>query len=189
MSALTVDFPTAWSHIGSGGAGHQRVEELVAGSAELGPEAQEAAREYFTALLPVLRRSGVDSLGSLAVYDEETGHTVKAFCALGVLGRDVGADGDVELRTIVEGGPHPGLHRETTSVELPVGPALRSSAVRHATELQDRDGVAPYAAEVRYAFAIDADRLGVLHFETMSLVYLKGLTTMFDAIAGTTRVA
>lgn len=194
MTSLQVTFPEPWAVLPTGASGQVRAERLVAGLAELGSETQDAAREYFAALLPTLDRFGVDGLASLVVQDPAASTTVRAFCVLGVLAREVAADeatGDEasELRAIAEAGPHPGLERETTPATLPVGAAVRSSAFRHATELVDPDGVAPYSAELRFAFPIDRERVGILHFETLSLVYLEALTEMFDAIAGTARVA
>ncbi|MGY1831651.1 hypothetical protein ACI8AA_14660 [Geodermatophilus sp. SYSU D01180] len=156
---------------------------------DLGPEGRAAAQAYLDALLPLLHSGGVDSFASLVVQIPEVGHTVQAFCAVGVLGRDRTVDGEAEVRVLAETGLHPGLERETTPVDLPVGRGLRSAAFRHATELIDSEGVAPYAAEVRYVVPLDAERVAVLHFETLSLVYLDELTEMFDAIAGTARVA
>jgi hypothetical protein len=74
-------------------------------------------------------------------------------------------------------------------VALPIGPAARSSAIRFAEELVDDDGYAPYAAEIRFAFPIDNRLVGVLHFDTLTLVYLEDLEELFDAIAATVRVA
>jgi hypothetical protein len=65
---------------------------------------------------------------------------------------------------------------------------VRSSAFRLAAELTDEEGLAPYAAEVRFAVPLGDDRIGILHFETLSLVYLEELEKLFDAIAGTARL-
>jgi hypothetical protein len=187
MSTLQVTFPERWAVLRRGPDGRVTAEELVAGMAELGEDTQDAARAYFDALIPALDQAGIEALASLVVRTPEPPTTVQAHCALAVLSRDGSGEDDL-LRAVAEGGPHPGLERETWEVELPAGPAVRSFAFRHATELVDADGVAPYAAEVRFAFPVHGDRVGVLHFETLSLVYLDQLTEMFDAIAGTTRI-
>jgi hypothetical protein len=182
MSALRVDFPDQWAVLPTADTGGAAIERLVDGLGELGEDAQDAMGTYFRAVLPALSAVGVDGFASLALADDESGHLVQAFCAIGV---EPGPVTDERLRSIVEGGLHPDLERETSAVDLPVGPAIRSSAFRWADELVDSDGVAPYAAEVRFTFPLGGDRIGVLHFETVSLVYLEELTELFDAIAGT----
>jgi hypothetical protein len=188
MNTLQVTFPEPWAVLRRGEDGRSTAEELVSGMAELGEDTQDAARDYFGALIPVLDRAGIEALATLVVRTPEPPTTVQAHCALAVLGRDA-TGGRNLLRTVAESGPHPGLERETSEVDLPTGTGVRSFAFRHATELTDAEGVAPYAAEVRFAFPVDDDRVGVLHFETLSLVYLEQLTEMFDAIAGTARLA
>ena len=185
MTSLQLDFPEEWAVLPVRAGGDLAVADVVAGLAELGPETQEATSEYLSALLPALAGLGVDGFASLVLPDTEANGLVQAFCAVGT---ETGPASEERLRSIAEGGLHPDLERDTTTVRLPLGAAVRSSAVRWADELVDADGVAPYAAEVRFTFALDGDRVGILHFETLSLVYLEELERLFDAIAGTARV-
>lgn len=185
MTSLLLDFPEPWAVLPVADGGPAAVEELVRGMGDLGPEAQDATRAYLEALLPALTELGVDGFASLAVPDGDSG-LVQAFCAVGVAAGPAGED---ELRSIAEGGLHPGLDRTTTTAPLPLGTAVRSSAIRFAEELVDHDGLAPYVAEVRFAVPLPEGRIGVLHFETLSLVYLEELERLFDAIAGTARAA
>jgi hypothetical protein len=71
---------------------------------------------------------------------------------------------------------------------LGVGNTVRSSAVRWAGELVDATGLAPFVAECRYVFAAGDDQVGILHFETDTIVYLDELAPMFDAIAATVQL-
>lgn len=185
MTRLQVDFPDQWAVLPTGGTGVTALERIIDGLGELGGDAQAAMEEYLRAALPALSAIGVDGFASLALADPESGHLVQAFCAVGV---EPGPVTEQRLRSIAEGGLHPGLERDTTVVELPVGSAVRSAAFRWADELRDSDGVAPYAAEVRFTFPLENERIGVLHFETLSLVYLEELTELFDVIAGTARI-
>lgn len=187
MTTLTLTFPDPWATLPVDDDGPRTVRDLVAGMAELGDATQEAFDRYLMALLPALADLGVDGFASLALADEESEQLIEAFCAIAVV-PSVGA-GEPELRAIAEGGLHPGLERETTAIELPVGAGVRSSAIRFAEELRDDEGFAPYAAEVRFAFPLGGDRIGVLHFETLALVYLEELEHLFDAIAATANVA
>ena len=185
MSALTVRFPDEWATLSVRDSGQAQVRELVTGLAEVGAEAQDAADAFFRAVLPMLEGWGISAFASLALADEESDGLVQAMCAIAVL---AASTDEPELRALAESGPHPGLEWDTTTVQLPLGVAVRSSAIRFAGELLDTDGLAPYALEVRYVLPLGSDRIGVLHFETMSLVYLAELERMFDAIAGTARI-
>ena len=162
MSGLQLDFPLPWAVLPTGAGSAETTAALVAGMGELGPEAQEATAEYFGALVPALRELGIDGFASLVIPDEDNDSLVQAFCAVGTVA--AGADSP---RAIAEAGLHPGLERETTDVALPIGAAVRSSAVRLAEELADGEGWAPWAAEVRYAVPLGDDQVAVLHFETM----------------------
>jgi hypothetical protein len=93
------------------------------------------------------------------------------------------------LRAVAEGGPHPGLERDTVTVELSPGRAVRSAAFRFVDELLDDPDVVPFAAEIRFALPLPGRRIGVLHFETPSLRGFEQLGSAFDTIAGTARVA
>jgi hypothetical protein len=42
---------------------------------------------------------------------------------------------------------------------------------------------------VRFAFPLPGRRIGVLHFETLSLAGFEELESLFDVIAGTARLA
>jgi hypothetical protein len=187
MSSLQVTFPDEWATLPVRDGGREKVHELVLSLAEAGAEAQQAAEAFFSALLPTLDRWGIAGFASLALPDEESGGLVQAFCAIAVVAAQTGAD--AELRTIAEDGPHPGLERDTRIVRLPTGAAARSAAFRFAEELLDDEGLAPYAGELRYAIALPGNRVGILHFETLSLVYFAELERLFDAIAGTAQVA
>jgi hypothetical protein len=184
VSEFQLDFPVPWAVLPTGVGSAEATAALVEGMGELSPEAQTATAEYFGALVPALRELGIDGFASLVVPDEENGSLVQAFCAVGTA-----AAGTASPRGIAEAGLHPGLQRDTTDVELPIGAAVRSSAVRLAEEFADDDGWAPYAAEVRYVLPLRNDRVAVLHFETMSLVYREELEDLFDAIAGSARTA
>lgn len=161
MSALEVTFPDEWLTMPMRAAGG------------------------VTTLLPTLDELHFDGRASLALLDECDGVPVRAFCAVGA----VPGRGAVRVRAVAEGGPHPGLERDTVTVQLAVGPAVRSSAFRFVPELLDDASIAPYAAEVRFAFPLPAGRIGVLHFETLSLSCFEQLEDLFDLIAGTARVA
>lgn len=185
MTALQLTFPDPWALLPV--RDRSAMAGLMADLEELGSGSREAFDSYLAAVLPLLADVGVDAFASLALPDEESDALIQAFCAIGVV--PAVGDIDAELRVIAEGGLHPGLDRETTSIDLPVGPGVRSSAIRFAEELRDDDGFAPYAAEVRFAFRLGGGRIGVLHFETLSLVYLDELEHLFDAIAATADIA
>jgi hypothetical protein len=185
VNSLMLDFPEPWTVLPVGGDGRAAVDRLVADVADLGDEAQSAMSQFLSAALPALADLGVDGFASLVLPEEGSGGLVQAFCAVG---NEPGPATEERLRSIAEGGLHPDLERDTTTVRIPLGTAVRSSAVRWADELVDSEGVAPYAAEVRFTFPLDGDRIGILHFETLSLVYLEELEELFDAIAGTARV-
>jgi hypothetical protein len=186
MTSLQVRFPEQWATLPVGGPeGAIAAGELVSGMGELDRDAQVAMDAYLTAVLPTLQAWGIDGVASLVLPDE-AGGLIQAFCAISLV---QGETGDAaELRRVVEAGPHPGLERETTEVDLPAGTAVRSAAFRFAEELLDAEGVAPYSGEVRYAFPLPDDRIGILHFETLSLIYFRELAGLFDAIAETTRI-
>jgi hypothetical protein len=138
-----------------------------------------------TTLLPTPDELHFDARASLALLDECDGVPVRAFCAVGV----VSGSGKDRLVTVAEGGRRPGLERDTMTVQLAVGPVVRSSAFRFVPELLDDLTIAPYTAEVRFALPLSHDRIGVLHFETLSLTCFEQLECLFDTIAGTARVA
>jgi len=188
MTALQVQFPEPWAVLPAGARGVASAEALAPGLAELGPEAQAAVVRQLSTLARGLDDLEIDGLASLVVTDADSQTMVQAVCAMAVLASDEELT-PAEVRRIAEAGPHPGGERETTDVQLPAGPAVRSAVVRHATELVDADGVAPFAAEVRYVLPVAEGKVGVLHFETLSLVYLEELTEMFDAVAGTARLS
>ena len=162
MSALEVTFPDEWLTL------------------------PMRAADGVTTLLPTRADLQFDGHASLALLDECSGTPVKAFCAIGVV---PGRGDDDELRTVAEGGPHRGLERDTLTVQLALGPGVRSSAFRFAPELLDDATIAPYTAEVRFALPLPGEQIGVLHFETLSLVRFDELECLFDMIAGTARVA
>jgi hypothetical protein len=138
-----------------------------------------------TTLLPTPDELQLDGRASLALLDECDGVPVRAFCAVGV----VPGHGEDELVAVAEGGRHPGLERDTMTVPLAVGPVVRSSAFRFVPDLLDDPTVAPYTAEVRFALPLPGGRIGVLHFETLSLTRFEQLECLFDTIARTARVA
>jgi hypothetical protein len=180
MSSLEVTFPDEWATIPVRDGSRKRERDAVT--------AMPAAGNFFDALLPSLDRWGIAGLASLALADEEINGLVQAYCAIAVVPRGPG-DVAAHVRDVAEGGPHPGLERDSTTVELPLGPAVRSSAFRFVEELLDDESVAPYTAEVRFAFPLAGDRVGVLHFETLSLACYEELAVLFDAIAQTARIA
>ena len=161
MSALEVTFPDEWLTMPLGAAGG------------------------VTPLLPTADELQLDGRASLALLDECGDVPVRAFCAVGV----VPGHGEHRLRAVAEGGRHPGLERDTVTLDLAVGPAVRSSAFRFVPALLDDPTLAPYTAEVRFALPLPAGRIGVLHFETLSLTRFEQLECLFDLIAGTARVA
>jgi hypothetical protein len=185
VNTLELDFPEPWAVLPVTDGGPEAINRLVSGLADVGPEAQEVTRQYLTGLLSSLTRVGIDGFASLTVPNGDSG-VIQAWCAVGVT---TGSGTHDELTSIAEGGLHPGLDRTTTTVPLPLGAAVRSSAVRFAEDLADDDGLAPYVAEVRFAVRLPGSTVGVLHFETLSLVYLEELERIFDAIAGTARSA
>ena len=138
-----------------------------------------------TTLLPTVEELRFDDRAAVALLDGYGGGRVRAFCAVGV----VDGEGDDELRAVAEQGPHPGLERDTMPVRLAVGWAVRSVAFRFEPALLDDATVAPYTAEVRFALPLPARRIGVLHFETLSLHRFDELESLFDTIAGTAQVA
>ena len=138
-----------------------------------------------TTLLPTPDDLHFDGRASLALLDECGGTPVRAFCAVGV----VPGSGEDQLRAVAEGGRHPGLERDTFTVHLGVGLVVRSSAFRFVPALLDDPTIAPYTAEVRFALPLPGGRIGVLHFETLSLTCFEQLEGLFDLIAGTARVA
>jgi hypothetical protein len=186
MTALDLTFPEEWATLPVRGGGPEAVRQLALGLHQVDASAERAIDSYLTALLPALEDLGIDAFASLAFPDEGSGGLVQAFCAVAVLKADT--DDHDELWNVAEAGLHPGLERDTTAVSLPLGSAVRSSAFRFAEELLDEAGQAPYAFEVRFAFPLPQRRIGVLHFETLSLVYLEELEGLFDVIAGTIRV-
>lgn len=163
MSALEVTFPDEWLTM-----------PMPAGGARV------------TTLLPTPEELDFDDRAALALLGECCGARVQAFCAVGVV---PGTGKDAELRTVAEGGRHSGLERDTITVELSVGRGVRSSAFRFAGDLLDDPTLAPYTAEVRFALPLPGHRIGVLHFETLSLTCFAELECLFDTIAGTARIA
>jgi hypothetical protein len=161
VSALEVTFPDQWLTVPMGSAGG------------------------VTTLLPTLDELQFDRNASLALLNECCGTPVQAFCAVGV----VPGNGAEALREVAERGRHPHLERDTITVQLAPGPALRSSAFRFAPELLGDETVVPFTAEVRFALPLPGGRIGVLHFETLSLTCFEELECLFDMIAGTARVS
>jgi hypothetical protein len=145
-----------------------------------------AAGGGVTTLLPTLDELAFDGRASLALLGQWSGVRVQAFCAVGVV---PGGGDEARLRLVAESGRHSGLERDTVDVELSVGRGVRSSAFRFACELLDDETIAPYTAEVRFALSLPGDRIGVLHFETLSLTCFEELESLFDVIAGTARIA
>src|SRR4051794_26516028 len=145
-----------------------------------------AAGGGVTTLLPTFDQLDFDRHAFLALLGEWSGVRVQAFCAVGAV---PGSGTDDELRSVAETGRHPGLERDTVDVELSVGRGVRSSAFRFASELLDDTSIAPYTAEVRFALPLPGNRIGVLHFETLSLTCFEELECLFDTIAGTARIA
>jgi hypothetical protein len=189
VSLLEVTFPDEWLPLATrstpvarpvppGGAGGHVVPSQVSGPAD--------------ALVSAVAELGLDGVAFLVLPDPRAGKSIQAFsiqafCAIGVLPQ---ATGDhAELRAVAESGRHPGLERDTLAVELSVGPGVRSSAFRFADELLDDWRVVPFAAEIRFTLPLPGRRIGVLHFETLSLSCFEELETLFDLIAGTARVA
>ena len=161
MSALEVTFPDEWLTVPMRAAG------------------------AVTTLLPTPDELDFDGRASLALLDEWDGVPVSVFCAVGV----VPGNGEQRLRAVAEGGRHAGLERDTMTLQLSVGPVVRSSAFRFVPELLDDPTIAPFTAEVRFALQLPAGRIGVLHFETLSLTCFDQLEGLFDMIAGTARIA
>jgi hypothetical protein len=183
VTVLQIAFPQAWATLPTGAAGERTAQELVAGLAELGPEVQRTTGAFLEALVPTLADLGIGTFASLALPDGEGG-LLQAYCTVMIIGAGTVAD----LTAAAESGPHPGLERTTTTVQLPLGPAVRSSAVRLVGELADEDGTAPFSAEVRFALPLPDGRVGVLHFETLALAYLAEMEELFDAIAATAQL-
>jgi hypothetical protein len=175
VSVLEVTFPDEWRALPS---------RAVAGAPNPGSASAHRGGPVTADLLPAL---DFDNLASLALLDAPSGEGIQALCAIGVVHHCTGTDG--ELRAIAESSPHPGLERDTLTVEFSLGRAARSSAFRFAEELLDDPRIAPFAAEIRFALPLPGRRIGILHFETPSLRCFEELETLFDTIAGTARVA
>jgi hypothetical protein len=187
---LNVGFPPPWATVRGRELGRQDAGVIVGGIvADLGAEAAASASSYFETLVPALAAFGLDALAALTVVDESGVDAAQAFCAVGAVSVDPQVSLDDGLWSVAESGPHPGLDRQTTRIDLPLGTTIRSEAFRLAIEALDDDGVAPYVAEVRYAFAIDHTSIGFMHFETQTLVYYDELMTMFDAIVRQARLS
>lgn len=186
MTQLALTFPTEWAILPVNAGRAEAVSRIVQGMGELSTDAAVTTAGYLASLVPALDDLGIDIFASLLLPDEQSGMPVQAFCAIAVVLMQ--SSDETELRALAEAGPHPGLERDTTTVTLPVGPAVRSSAIRFADELRDQDGLAPYAFELRFVLPLAADRAGILHFETLSLVFLEQLEALFDTIATTTRM-
>ena len=192
VTSLDVRFPVEWAVLPCTGDSRQ---EILAGFhaaiGDLGNEAQAAADQYFQTLTDRLGGVGVSGIASLMIVDEEKGDSVRAVCAVGtvdVSDLDELSSGDL-LVTVAESGPHPGLDRHTERTMIAGHDAVRSTATRWAGELADTAGWAPYVAEFRYVFPTGTGQLGILHFQTDTVVYLDDLASVFDAIADTVQLS
>jgi hypothetical protein len=136
--------------------------------------------------LRALAEPDVDDLAVLALPEDPAGPGIQAFCAIGVVHHVAGMH--TELRVVAESSPHAGLERDTLTVEFSLGRVVRSSAFRFVDELLADELVVPFAAEIRFALPLPGRRIGVLHFETLSLRRFEELECLFDTIAGTARV-
>lgn len=186
MTVLEVHFPDSWTIVPGGPHGLEAVTALVAGLDE--HRSGGSRGRQLPGLLPLLTDVPLESFACLLAPDVVPGPTMRACCAIGVMSTGAAA-GDADLREVAESGPHRGLDRQTRTVILPLGRAVRSSAVRFAEELLAVPEVAPYVAEVRFALPLPAGRIGVLHFETMELDRLAEMTGLFDEVARTARLA
>lgn len=188
MTSLDVCFPKEWAVLPCTGRPQQEaLDGFGAALAELGVDVADAGTQYLRALTDGLGEVGVSGVAALMLVNEDGTESVRAVCAVGTMstaGMSTSAI-DTVLTEVAEAGPHPGLERRTSEVALAVGDTVRSSAIRWAGELSDASGLAPFVAECRYVFAAGDEQVGILHFETDTVVYLDDLEPMFDAIAST----
>lgn len=188
VTSLDVCFPHQWAVLPcAGGSKKEALDQLNAALAELGIDAADAGGQYLRVLTDGLAEVGVSGVAALMLVNEDGTESVRAVCAVGTMSTSEmstpGIDG--VLTEVAEAGPHPGQDRHTSQVTLAVGDTVRSFAIRWAGELSDASGMAPFIAEWRYVFAAGDDQVGILHFETDTVVYLDDLEPMFDAIAAT----
>jgi len=191
VTSLDVRFPTAWAVMPcTGGSQQNALEQLGAALAEFGADVEDIGNQYLRALTDGLAEVGVSGVAALMLVNEDGTESVRAICAIGTMRAPEMSPSGLEgvLAEIAEAGPHPGLDRQTSRVTLAVGDTVRSSAMRRADELVDASGLAPFVAECRYVFAAGVEHVGILHFETDTVVYLDDLEPMFDAIAATVRL-
>ena len=191
MTSLDVRFPKEWAVLPcTGGSQREALEQLGVALAEFGVDAADAGNQYLRALTHGLAQVGVSGVAALMLVNEDGTESVRAVCAVGTMSAsEMSASGvGGGLAEVAEAGPHPGLDRQTSQVTLAVGDAVRSSAIRWAGELSDASGLAPFVAECRYVFAAGVEQVGILHFETDTVVYLEELAPMFDAIAATVQL-
>ena len=185
MSVLEVTFPDQW--LALPGRTAAAVARPVTPGGAWAHRGGSATGLREGTVLRALTELDFDDLAAFALPDERTLDGVQAFCAIGVVHHFTGTH--AELRTVAESSRHPGLERDTVTVELSLGRVTRSSAFRFADELLLDEDVLPFAAEVRFALPLPGRRIGVLHFETLSLHGFEELESLFDTIAGTARVA
>ena len=185
MSVLEVTFPDEWLSL------PRRSTAVVARPVTPGGVCTRSAPPVTgmrsAGALRALTDPDFDGLACFALPNEGSIEGIQAFCAIGVVHDVTGTP--AELRAVAESGRHPGLDRDTLTVELSVGTAVRSSAFRFADELLADEAVVPFAAEIRFALPLPGRRIGVLHFETLTLRCFEQLEYLFDTIAGTARVA
>ena len=190
-TSLDVRFPPEWAVLAcSGESQREALNWYGAALAELGVDVADAGNQYLRALTEGLAEVGVSGIAALMLVNEDGTESVRAVCAVGTMsaaGMST-SGGERMLAEVAEAGPHPGLDRQTSQVALAVGNTVRSSAIRWAGELRDASGLAPFVAECRYVFAAGVERVGILHFETDTVVYLEDLEPMFDEIAATVRL-
>ncbi|MEI4273038.1 hypothetical protein TEK04_15020 [Klenkia sp. LSe6-5] len=186
MTRWGVVFPDEWAVIRTGPRGQRQIGQLVAAMQGADPDAVRALEGQLRGMAGQLDAAGVDVLASL-VLPVGDGTAVSAVCAVAVVALDDPSPD--ALRRLAESGPHPGGARRTSRTELPLGPASRSASERLAVELTGASGTAPIQAEVRYVVRIDDGVVLILHFETLSVAYLTELSDVFDAVAGTARLA
>jgi hypothetical protein len=187
LSALEVTFPDEWLPLPLGSVPGEATSQPTLGRHPCGDAAQPPIGVRGAGLLPVVDELDFADGASLALLGERCGFGIRAFCAVGVV---PDRTGDVDaLRRVAEHGRHPGLERDTVTVQLCTGRGVRSAAFRFAPELLDDEFLVPFAAEVRFALPLPAGRIGVLHFETVSLARFEELECLFDTIAGTARIS
>jgi hypothetical protein len=185
VSVLEVTFPDEWRSVSRRPAAAV-VRPVTPGSVRPHDDPPAASRRT-AGVLRALTELDFDRLACFALPDEGSGEEIQAFCAIGVVHHFTGTQ--AELLAVAESGRCPGLERDTLTVEFPLGRVVRSSAFRFVDELLADVSAVPFAAEVRFALPLPGRRMGVLHFEALSLRRFEELESLFDTIAGTARVA